>query len=95
MRVKVDMNLIVRLWKKQAVTIHRLRSFVGLVVMVQKAASVHRTSIQFFAVEFDDIAVGVEDVDLGVARGGVGTKLHLSEVVVGKIVAETFAVEPR
>jgi len=51
-------------------------------------------SIQGLAVEFDDVAVGVEDVDLRVARGGVGTKLHLSEVVVGQIVAETFAAEP-
>ena len=52
-------------------------------------------SIQGLAVEFDDVAVGVEDVDLRVARGGVGTKLHLSKVVVGQIVAETFATEPR
>jgi hypothetical protein len=53
------------------------------------------SSIQFLAVEFDDIAVWVEDVDLRVARGGMGTKLHLSEVVVGNIVAEIFAAEPR
>jgi hypothetical protein len=48
------------------------------------------SSIQFLAVEFDDIAVWVEDVDLRVARGGMGTKLHLSEVVVGNIVAESL-----
>jgi hypothetical protein len=53
------------------------------------------TSIQGLAVEFDDVAVGVEDVDLRVARWGFGAKLHLSEVVVWKIAAETFACEPR
>ena len=52
-------------------------------------------SIQFLAVQFDDVAIWVEDVDLRVARGGVGTKLHLSEVVLGNIVAKTFAAEPR
>jgi hypothetical protein len=53
------------------------------------------TSIQFLAVEFDDIAVWVEEVDLRVARRGVSTKLQLFEVVVGKILAEIFATEPR
>ena len=53
------------------------------------------TSIQGLAVEFDDVAIGVEDVDLRVARWGFGAKLHLSEVVVWKIAAETFAAEPR
>jgi hypothetical protein len=52
-------------------------------------------SIQGLAVEFDDVAVGVEDADLRVARGGLGTQLHLSEVVVWQILAETFAAEPR
>jgi hypothetical protein len=53
------------------------------------------TSIQFLAVEFDDIAVRVEEVDLRVARRRVRTKLQLFEVVVGDIVAETLATEPR
>ncbi len=53
------------------------------------------TSIQFLAVEFDDIAVWIEEVNLRVARRGVGTKLQLFEVVVGNIVAEIFATEPR
>jgi hypothetical protein len=59
--------------------------------MVQRAASVRRTSIQFLAVEFDDVAVWIEEVDLRVACRGVGTKLQLFQVVVGNIVAETFA----
>jgi hypothetical protein len=59
--------------------------------MVQRASSVRRTSIQFLAVEFDDVAVWIEEVDLRVARLGVGTKLQLFQVVVGNIVAETFA----
>ena len=53
------------------------------------------TSIQFLAVEFDDIAIWVEKVNLRVARRGVGTKLQLFDVVVGNIVAEIFATEPR
>jgi hypothetical protein len=53
------------------------------------------TSIQSFAVEFDDVTVGVEDVDLRVTRWRFGAKLHLSEVGVWKIAAETFAIEPR
>jgi hypothetical protein len=52
-------------------------------------------SILRLAVEFDDVAVGVDDVDLRVARDGLGTELHLSEVVIGKILAETFSGEPR
>jgi len=52
-------------------------------------------SIHCLAVEFDDVSVGVDDVDLRVTRDGLGTELHLSEVVVGKIVAEAFAAEPR
>jgi hypothetical protein len=52
-------------------------------------------SIHCLAVEFDDVSVGVDDVNLRVARDGLGTELHLSEVIVGKIVAETFSAEPR
>lgn len=52
-------------------------------------------SIHCLAVEFDDVAVGIDDIDLRVARDGFGTELYLSEVVVGKILAETFAGEPR
>ena len=52
-------------------------------------------SIHCLAVEFDDVSVRVDDVNLRVARDGLATKLHLSEVVVGKIVAETFSAEPR
>ena len=52
-------------------------------------------SILRLTVEFDDVAVGVDDVDLRVASDGLGTELHLSEVAIGKILAETFAAEPR
>ncbi|HEY5895826.1 MAG TPA: hypothetical protein VIT91_21610 [Chthoniobacterales bacterium] len=51
--------------------------------------------IHCLAVEFDDVAVGVEDVDLRVARKGVGTELHFFKIAVGNIVAEAFAAEPR
>jgi hypothetical protein len=53
------------------------------------------TSFQFLAAEFDGIAVWVEEVKLRIARRGVGTKLQLFEVVVGNIVSEVFATEPR
>jgi hypothetical protein len=52
-------------------------------------------SIQVRAVEFDGIAVWVNDVDLRVACGGVGTKLHFLQVVVRNVVAETFAAQRR
>jgi hypothetical protein len=52
-------------------------------------------SIQGRAVKFDDVTVGVEDVDLRVTRGGFGAKLHLSQVVVWKIDVEAFSAEPR
>jgi hypothetical protein len=54
-----------------------------------------KTSIQFLAIEFDDVPVRVEDVDLRVTRWGFRAKLHLSEIVVCQIAAEAFAAEPR
>jgi len=63
--------------------------------VVLGAARDRITSIQRRAVEFDDVTVGVEDVDLRVTRGRFGAKLHLSEVGLWKIAAEAFAVEPR
>ena len=45
-------------------------------------------------VEFDDVAVGVEDEDLRVARDRWWTH-HLPNVAVGSIVAETLVAEPR
>jgi hypothetical protein len=45
--------------------------------------------------ELDGIAVWVKDVDLRVACGGVGTKLHLLQIVVRNIVSETFAAKRR
>jgi hypothetical protein len=52
-------------------------------------------SIQVRAMEFNGIAVWVNDVDLRVACGGVGTKLHFLQVVVRNVVAETFAAQRR
>jgi hypothetical protein len=54
-----------------------------------------KSSIHCLADEFDNVAVGVEDVDLRIARDRGGTELHLSEVVVGNIVAKALAAEPR
>jgi hypothetical protein len=53
------------------------------------------TSILFLAVEFDDIAVRVEEIDLRVSRRGVGPKLQPFQVVFGNIVAEIFTIQPR
>ena len=50
--------------------------------------------IQCLEVEFDDIAVGIEDVDLRVAGEGVWAEFHLPEVTIGDIVAESLGAEP-
>jgi len=48
-----------------------------------------------FAVEFDDVAVGVEDVDLRMAGDGVWAELEAEEVVGGEVVAKALGAEPR
>ncbi len=55
-----------------------------------KRLSVVSPSIHCLAVEFDDVAVRVNDVDLRIPCDGFGTELHLAEIIIGKIVAETF-----
>src|SRR5262249_2510271 len=50
--------------------------------------------IQGLEVEFDDVAVGIEDVDLRVAGEGVWAEFHLPEVTIGNIVAESLGAEP-
>ena len=50
--------------------------------------------VEGFAVEFDDVAVGIEDVDLRVAGDGVGTELEAAEVVGGEVFAEALFVQP-
>jgi hypothetical protein len=56
--------------------------------------SVVSPSICCLAVELDDIAVRVDDVNLRITGDGLGTELHLPEIVVGQIVAKTFFAEP-
>jgi hypothetical protein len=53
-----------------------------------------RGLIEGFAVEFDDVSVGIEDVDLGVAGDGVGAEHDAAEVFGGKVFAEALCVQP-
>lgn len=51
-------------------------------------------SVEGLAVEFDDVAVGIEDVNLGMAGDGVGAELEAVEVVGGEVFAEALGVQP-
>jgi hypothetical protein len=46
------------------------------------------------AVEFDDVAVGIEDVELGMASDGIGAELEVAKIVGFHIFAEALFVEP-
>ena len=70
-------------------------SWQNLLMVASKRLSIWTASIHCLAVEFDNVAIGVDDIDLRKARDGLGTELHLPEVVVGKILLETFAAEPQ
>jgi hypothetical protein len=61
---------------------------------VRRVPAGKASPIHCLAVEFDDVAVGLEDEDLRVARDRGGTELQLSKVEAGNIVAEALAVEP-
>src|SRR5215469_9180571 len=52
-------------------------------------------SVHFIKVEFDDVAIRVEDVDLREAGERRWTELHLAEVSFRNIVAKSLVAKPR
>ena len=51
-------------------------------------------SVEGFAVEFDYVAVRVEDINLRVARNGIGPGDEAAKAVGWKVLAESFLVQP-
>ena len=50
--------------------------------------------VEGFAVEFDDVAIGIEDVNLGMARYGIGAELEVAQIVGRQVFAEALLAEP-
>jgi len=50
--------------------------------------------VEGFAVEFDDVAVGIEDVELGAPRYRIGAQLEVVKIVGCQVFAKALFVEP-